>query len=107
MIATLREVMEEGGVEAVVEGVLGVQELAQPEAGGVAVVYLCRHVRGTPGPRDRETDAAAYYSVAALDSIRNQMEPWSEWLVRRVLAGKCTVIGPAGRNPLQEHGAFL
>ena len=46
MAAALREVLEEGGVEATVEGLLGVQELPAPLQGGVGLVYLCRHTSG-------------------------------------------------------------
>lgn len=107
MAAAIRETMEEGGVEAEVEGLLGVQELPPPQQGGIALVYLCRHVGGYPAPRDRETDAAEYCSVDGLDAKRGLMEPWSEWLVRRVLAGGIEVTRPTPGNPLQDHGAFL
>ena len=106
MAAAVREVREEAGVEAVAEGLLGVQELPAPQAGGVALVYLCSHVSGDLRPLDRETDAAGYYSSAALDRVR-RVEPWSEWLVRRVLAGDISVIKARPGNPLKEHGAFV
>ncbi len=107
MSAAIRETLEEGGVEAKVEGLLGVQELPPPQQGAVALVYLCRHVSGDPAPRDRETDAAEYCSIDGLDAKRGLMEPWSQWLVRRVLAGEITVVGPGHGNPLQAHGSFL
>jgi len=107
VVAALREVLEEGGVEAQVEGFLGVQELPPPQEGGVALVYLCRHISGDLVPRDRETDAAEYCGVSAFDARRDLMEPWSQWLVRRVLGGKVTAIGPADSNPLLRRGAFL
>jgi 8-oxo-dGTP diphosphatase len=65
MAAVIREVREEAGVEAAVEGLLGVQELPEPQEGGVALVYLCRHLSGDLIPRDTETDAARYYSASA------------------------------------------
>lgn len=107
MTAALREVREEGGVEASVEGLLGVQEMPAPWAGGVALIYLCAHRSGDLVPRDRETDAAAYYTLAGLDTPGQEMEPWSDWLVRRVLAGRFAVVPAAGDNPLQRHGAFF
>jgi 8-oxo-dGTP diphosphatase len=64
--ATIREVREEAGVEACVEGLLGVQELPEPQEGGVALVYLCRHLSGDMIPKDTETDAARYYACLRL-----------------------------------------
>jgi 8-oxo-dGTP diphosphatase len=106
-IAAMREIREEGGVEAIVEGLLGVQELPPPQQGAVALVYLCRHVQGDPEPMDRETDAAAYYSLAELEALEAPIEPWSSWLARRVFSGKFTVLGSDSTNPLQSHGSYL
>lgn len=105
--AALRETWEEGGIKAEVEGLLGVQELPSPQGGGVALVYLCRHLEGEPQPRDTETDAARYFSRRDLDLIAEPLEPWSAWLVRRVLVGDVTVTRPAPASPLQAHGAFV
>jgi ADP-ribose pyrophosphatase YjhB (NUDIX family) len=107
MGAAIREVWEEGGVEAAVEGLLGVQELPEPQLGGVAIVYLCQHLGGDLIPRDTETDAAHYYSLSAFQSLSEQKEPWSEWLVRRVFSGKLTLTHGDSTNPLQARGAFL
>jgi ADP-ribose pyrophosphatase YjhB (NUDIX family) len=107
MTAALREVVEEGGVEASVEGLLGVQELPAPLLGGVGLVYLCRHVSGDPRPRDRETDAARYFSLSALDALAEPKEPWSDWLVRRLFAGALTITPADGTNPLRVSGSFL
>jgi ADP-ribose pyrophosphatase YjhB (NUDIX family) len=106
MRAAVREVREEGGISASVEGLLGVQELAPPQDGAVALVYLCRHVSGDPRPLDRETDAAGYYSIKALESV-GPMEPWSAWLVRKVLAGRVSVVRADPTSPLQPDGSFL
>jgi ADP-ribose pyrophosphatase YjhB (NUDIX family) len=107
MDAAVREVREEGGVESAVEGLLGVQELPDPQRGGVALVYLCRHLSGDLVPRDGETDASRYYSLSALDALAEDKEPWSNWLVRRFFAGSLTVTHVGSNNPLQTHGAFL
>ena len=45
MSAAVREAMEEGGISARVESLLGVQELPAPQLGGGALVYLCEHGR--------------------------------------------------------------
>jgi ADP-ribose pyrophosphatase YjhB (NUDIX family) len=107
MSAVIREVWEEGGVEAAVDGLLGIQELPEPQDGGVALVYLCKHAGGDLVPRDRETDAARYYTQRALDALSEAVEPWSNWLVRRHFAGALTITHRDQTNPLQAHGAFL
>jgi len=103
----IREAWEEGGIDAEVVGLLGVQELPAPQEGCVAIIYSCRHVSGTPEPKDRETDAAAYYSLSQLDALHEPVEPWSDWLIRRVFAGDVAVIPADRTNPLQMRGAFV
>jgi len=107
MAAAVREVREEAGVEAAVEGLLGVQELPAPHQGGVALVYLCKHVSGDLVPRDTETDAARYYSASAFQLLREKKEPWSDWLAQRVFAGRVTLAQSDSTNPLQVWGSFL
>ncbi|HET9268882.1 MAG TPA: NUDIX domain-containing protein [Vicinamibacterales bacterium] len=107
MAAALREVLEEGGVEATVEGLLGVQELPAPLQGGVGLVYLCRHAGGDLRPRDRETDASRYVSLATLDAMTEPKEPWSDWLIRRFFAGTLAITRIDDTNPLQRAGSFL
>ena len=107
MAAALREVLEEGGVDATVEGLLGVQELPAPLQGGVGLVYLCRHVGGDLQPRDTDTDASRYVTLQALDALAEPKEPWSDWLIRRLFAGTLTVTRIDDTNPLQRAGSFL
>jgi ADP-ribose pyrophosphatase YjhB (NUDIX family) len=106
--AALRETLEEGGVDAAVEGLLGVQELPAPLLGGVGLVYLCRHVSGDLRPRDtKETDASRYLTLAALDAMTEPVERWSGWLVRRLFAGTLTITHIDASNPLRTAGSFL
>ncbi len=105
--AATRETWEEGGVRASVEGLLGVQELPSPQDGCIAIIYMCKHLGGAVIPQDKETNAARYYSHSDLDVISEPLEPWSEWLVRRVFSGEVTITPQNEANPLQLHGAFL
>lgn len=105
--AALREVREEGGIDAAVEGLLGVQVLPEPWRGWIALVYLCRHVAGTPLPRDAECDAAAYFSLDELNRMDEPMEPWSDWLVRRVFANRFTLVTSEPSNPLRAADSHL
>lgn len=105
-MAAVREVLEEGGISASVEGLLGIQELPPPHDGSVALLYLCSHVAGEPRPLDRETDAAGYYSRSALDSL-GPMEPLSAWLVRKVFAGTVSLARVDPTNPLLPACSYL
>jgi len=103
--AAQRETLEEGGVEARIEGLLGVQDL--PDEGWTALVYLCHHLRAEPVPDGRETDAAGYFSMQELEALGEPIEVWCEWLVRRVLRGRYHLIPPLSDNPYHPRTAFL
>lgn len=107
MAAAIRETLEEGGVDAEIEGLIGVQELPEPQTGGIAIVYLGRHLGGTPEAKCRETDAVAYLTLPELDALAEPIEPWSNWLIRRVFAGEVEVIHSTATNPLQRRGSFV
>lgn len=102
----LRETREESGIEAEVDGLLGVQELPHPWTGWTAIVYLCRWIEGSARPDGRETDRAACFSLAELESLGEPVEPWCAWLVRRVLSGDMTVIRSDPGNPYQPCTGF-
>ena len=105
--AALREVKEEGGVSAAVEGLLGVQELPDPWDGWIAILYLCSHVEGQPRPDSRETDAARFLSLEELDNLGEPIEPWSEWVMRRVLRDDYTLTDLGSENPFSPKAGFL
>ena len=103
--AALRETYEESGIKAEIDGLLGIQNL--PETGWLGIVFLCHHVEGRPVADGVETDKAAYFSLEEMDSLDEPFEPWCEWLVRRVLRGKYTVISYEPNNPYHPRKAFL
>ena len=103
--AALRETVEEGGITATTEALLGVQNL-QSE-GWLAIIFLCRHVSGVPTSDGVETDEAAYFSIEEMDSFDEPFEPWCEWLVRRVLQGDHRTIPPEPDNPYRPRTAFF
>jgi len=105
--AALRETREEGGIQAEVEGLLGVQELPAPWIGWIALAYLCRHLQGECRPDGMETDAARYFSASELAELREPIEPWSAWLVKRVFAGQHRAIPRADAHPFDGVDAFL
>ncbi len=105
--AVLREVREESGVVASVDGLLGVQELSSPWAGWIAILYRCGHVDGIPRPDNRETDAAEYLTIEQLDVLDEPIEPWSEWFMRRVLANNYTLTPVSEPNPFSPEIGYV
>jgi NADH pyrophosphatase NudC (nudix superfamily) len=103
-VAAVRETEEEGGITAAIQGLLGVQNLEWESA--TALSFLGRHVSGEPTPDGVETDMAAYFSLEALTTLDDPVEPWSEWLMRRVLTGNYSVIEQNEAGPF-PGAAFL
>ena len=88
------------------EGRLGVQELE--EDGWLALVFLCRHVSGTPeSDGGYETDDAGYFSLEEMDGLQDPIEVWCDWLIRRVFMGQHHLIPPEEENPYRPKTAFL
>jgi ADP-ribose pyrophosphatase YjhB (NUDIX family) len=103
--AAMRETYEESGIKAEIDGLLGIQNL--PSAGWLGIVFLCHHVEGEPVSDGVETDRAAYFSLEEMDALDEPLEPWCQWLARRVLTGKYTVTAYEPDNPYQPRRAFL
>lgn len=105
--AVIREIEEESGIIASVEGLLGVQELPEPWRGWFALLYLCRHVDGVATPDNRETDAAAYLSIGQLNSLDDPIEPWSDWFMRQVLKNEFTLVSASKPNPFDPEIGYV
>lgn len=103
-VAVLREIREEAGVTAQVEGLLGLQELPEPWVGMIGILFLCTHLEGEPVPDMQETDAARYFDLNGLEAIAGSLEPLSSWLVRRFLKGSLQPLkdNEAGPFPLSR-----
>ena len=71
--AVVREVVEEASVTTEVEGILGLRNRYDPDAGNsLYIVLLLRPVSGEPEPDGKEVDRAAYFTMAeirALDQV--------------------------------------
>lgn len=107
-LAALRETLEEGGVTAEIEGLLGIQ-VHQDAAGQprLYTLFLCRHVSGDPTPDGVETDRAAYFTLAELEALTEPVDTFCLWLAQRVLRGEHHVIPFEPDNPYRPHGAFF
>jgi ADP-ribose pyrophosphatase YjhB (NUDIX family) len=107
-VAVLREIKEEAGVEAELEGFLGMQNLPDPWDGWIGLIFKCKHVSGIPKPDGgRETDQAAFFSLKDLSTFSGEIEIWCEWLVKRVLNNEHYLIPPEPTNPYAPKLAFM
>jgi len=106
--AVLREIEEEGGITAEVQGLLGIQNLPDPLDGWIGIIFQCKHISGTPKPDGgRETDRAGYFSLEDLSTFDDEIETWCEWLAKRVLTNEHQLIPPEPINPYSPKTAFL
>ncbi|NSW52549.1 MAG: NUDIX domain-containing protein [Anaerolineae bacterium] len=103
--AALRETREEAGINAQVEGLLGIQNLQRP--GWMGIVFLVRHVSGNPQPDNVETDRAAYITLEEIEQAEEPFEPWCRWLACRVLKGVFTIIPSSPGNPYAPRMGYL
>ncbi len=106
-LAVLREVKEEGGIVASIDGLLGAQELPAPWSGWLALIYLCSYETGEAKPDGVETDAAEFLTLDDLESLDEPIEPWSEWIMRRVLRNDYTLTTKCPENPFRPAIGFL
>ncbi len=76
-VAVLREIKEEAGIQAEIEGLLGMQNLPNPWDGWLALIFQCKSIEGVPSPDGgRETDQAGYFSLDKLLTLN--IEIWCE-----------------------------
>jgi len=106
--AVIREIADESGIRATVDGLLGVQAIPPPWAGQVALLFRCRHVSGELTPDGRETDAAKYFTAAELLQLAEPIEPFCRWIALEVLSGRVkTLASPLGNPYAPTEGYFL
>jgi mutator protein MutT len=92
--AVVREVQEEAGVVAEVEGVLGLRNRYDPEQGnGVYVVMLLRLVSGEPKADGYEVDHAGFFTLEQIREL-NPLPPVNWEIAQRVLCPDCRVLNP-------------
>jgi ADP-ribose pyrophosphatase YjhB (NUDIX family) len=106
--AVVREIQEEAGVDAEVEGLLGIQNLPAPWKGWIGVIFLCRHLAGTPKPDGGvETDRASYFNFEDLAAFKDEIEPWCAWLAERIFSSRYRLIFPEPDNPYHPEIGFF
>jgi ADP-ribose pyrophosphatase YjhB (NUDIX family) len=84
--AVVREVREEAGVTAEVEGVLGVRNRCDPESGnGLYIVLLLSALSGIPQPDGREVDRAGFFTLEQIREL-DPLPPVNWEIAQRVLS---------------------
>jgi ADP-ribose pyrophosphatase YjhB (NUDIX family) len=84
--AVVREVEEETGVSARVEGVLGLRNRCDPESGnGLYVILLLAPVAGVPEADGREVDRAGFFSLQQIRELE-PLPPVNWEIAQRVLS---------------------
>lgn len=92
--AVVREIAEEAGVTAAVDGVLAVRNRYDPELGNsIYIVLLLHPVRGEPQPDNHEVDRAAYFSLEEIQSL-DQIPPINLEIAKRVFAPDQRLLRP-------------
>ena len=85
-LAVVREVEEEAGVTATVQGVLGIRNRYDEEGGNSTyVVMLLSPKPGEPTPDMAEVDRAEYFSLEEIQALE-QISPINVEVAERVLA---------------------
>jgi ADP-ribose pyrophosphatase YjhB (NUDIX family) len=92
--AVIREVREEAGIAAAIEGVLGLRNRCDPETGnGLYIVLLLNAVSGTPKADGREVDRAGFFTLSEIREL-NPLPPVNWEIAQRVLSPDRRLLFP-------------
>ena len=92
--AVVREVAEETGVTAEVEGILGLRNRYHVDVGNsLYIVLLLRPLSGDPKPDGREVDRAEYFSLEAIRGLE-QVPAINLEIAQRALASNRRLLAP-------------
>ncbi|MDE2843172.1 MAG: NUDIX domain-containing protein, partial [Chloroflexota bacterium] len=92
--AVVREVEEEAGVTARVQGVLGIRNRYDPDSDNSTYVILALSpVEGEPTPDAHEVDMAGYFSLDEIDALE-QVPPINREVARRALDPDRRLLDP-------------
>lgn len=91
----VREVREETGTVAEVEGVMAVRCRLDVDSTNVYVVFRMRHLAGTPRPEGRENDDARFFTLdelEATDPHEGPIVPYARHLCVQALRGDSRIL---------------
>lgn len=101
----IREVLEESGISAVVNGVVALRD--QPRSiHNLYIAFSMEYVSGIPTPDNVEVDAAGFYSLQEMESMN--VASFTKWLADVALNGRTEGL-LADENPIVElpgYGLF-
>lgn len=90
--AAVRETREEAGVVCAIEGLVSAVTLEWRGAPMLYLVFLARYISGEPRPDNAETGAAAFLTLADIESAA--MDGQNRFLARRILDGTAPLLRP-------------
>lgn len=92
--AVVREVLEEAGVTAEVQAVLGLRSRYDPDSGnGIYVVLLLKPLGGEPTADGREVDHAGYFTLEQIRDL-SPLPPVNWEIAQRVLSTDRRLLCP-------------
>ena len=92
--AVVREVAEETGVKAEVNGILGVRNRYDPDvANSLYIVLLLRSLGGEPKPDQHEVDQAGYFTLDEIGALE-QVPAINFEIAKRALASDRRLLAP-------------
>jgi NADH pyrophosphatase NudC (nudix superfamily) len=92
--AVVREVAEEAGVVAAVEGVLALRNRYDPDIGNsVYIVLLLHPLSGEPTPDNQEVDRAEYFTLEEIRAL-DQVPAINMEIAERVFAPDRRLLAP-------------
>ncbi len=104
--AMIREVREEAGVLAAVDGVLGLRNRYDLEIGNsIYIVLLLHPVRGRPRPDNDEVDRAAYLTLEEIEAL-DQIPSINLEIARRVFAPDRRLLLPQELDPFCQRKRY-
>ena len=93
-MAVVREVEEEAGVTAQVEGVLGIRNRYDEDGGNsLYIVMLLSPLSGQPHPDMSEVDRAEYFSLEEIQALE-QVPPINLEVAKRALSADHNILIP-------------
>ncbi len=93
-VAVIREVEEEAGVTAEVQGVLGLRNRYDSDNGNsLYIVMLMRPVGGAPKPDDHEVDQAKYFTMEEIRGLE-PLPPINLEIAQRALSPDQRILSP-------------
>lgn len=90
-----REVLEETGVHATVDGVIGVRCRLDEGSLNLYVVFKMTYQSGDPRPEGRENDDARFFTLAEIehsDDLGDHLVPYARHLSLRTLRGQVHLL---------------